>query len=167
LCTEVFADGIGVDFVCGDEVYGSCTQLRAFLEARGQSYVLRVASNFHLTVARGVKLTCKQAAGRLLAGGRHWEVRSAGKGSKGERWYAWALAATASPRHHLLIRRHLKTGELAFHYCYVPEGQPATTGPAGPRRWAQMAGGRGLVRHEALRCIPGAAGRNLEGGFWV
>ena len=33
---------------------------------------------------------------------------------------------TASPRHDLLIRRHLKTGELAFHYCFVPEGQPVT-----------------------------------------
>ena len=49
-----------------------------------------------------------------------------GKGSKGERWYAWALVATASPRHHLLIRRHLKTGELAFHYCYLPRGQPVS-----------------------------------------
>ena len=30
------------------------------------------------------------------------------------------------PRHHLLIRRHLTTGELAFHYCYLPEGQPVS-----------------------------------------
>ena len=124
LCTEAFADGIRVDFVCGDEVYGSCTQLRAFCEAHGQGYVLRVPSNFHLTLARGVRLSCKQAAARLLAAARRWEVRSAGKGSKGNRWYAWAWIATASPRHHLLIRRHRMTGELAFHYCYVPEGQP-------------------------------------------
>src|SRR5690242_17241842 len=27
LLAEVFADGIGLGFVCGDEVYGSCTQL--------------------------------------------------------------------------------------------------------------------------------------------
>ena len=27
---------------------------------------------------------------------------------------------------HLLVRRHLTTGELAFHYCYVPEGQLLT-----------------------------------------
>jgi hypothetical protein len=33
---------------------------------------------------------------------------------------------TASPRHHLLVRRHLKTSELAFHYCYVLEGQLLT-----------------------------------------
>ena len=123
LLTEVFADGLRLDWVCGDEVYGSCTELRAYLEGRGQGYVLRVPSNFHLTVARGVKLSCKQAAARLLAGGRRWEVRSAGKGSKGERWYAWAWIATISPRHYLLIRRHRATGELAFHYCHVPQGQ--------------------------------------------
>ena len=32
LLTEVFADGIGLDFVCGDEVYGSGTQLREYCE---------------------------------------------------------------------------------------------------------------------------------------
>ena len=124
LLTEVFADGVELDYVCGDEVYGSCTQLRACLEGRGQGYVLRVPSNFHLTVARGVTLSCKQAAARFLAGGRRWEIRSAGKGSKGERWYAWAWIATTSARHYLLIRRHRVTGELAFHYCHVPQGQP-------------------------------------------
>src|SRR5262249_50260246 len=51
------------------------------------------------------------------------EMRSAGQGSKGQGWYAWALLATASPRHHLLIRRHLASGELAFCYCFVPKGQ--------------------------------------------
>ena len=107
-------------------MYGSCTQLRTFLEERGQAYVLRVPSNFHLTLARGVRLSCKHAASRLLASGRHWEVRSAGKGSKGARWYAWAWLGTISPRHYLLIRRHLMTGELAFCYCYVPEGQAAS-----------------------------------------
>jgi SRSO17 transposase len=124
LLTDVFADGVWLDFVCGDEVYGSCTQLREYLEGRSQGYVLRVPSNFHLTVARGVRLSCKQAAARLLAAGRSGEIRSAGKGSKGARWYAWAWLATISPRHYLLIRRHLATGELAFHYCHVPEGQP-------------------------------------------
>ena len=69
-------------------------------------------------------LPCKQAAARLLASARHWEVRSAGKGAKGQRWYAWAWAATTSPRHYLLVRRHRMTGELAFHYCHVPQGQP-------------------------------------------
>jgi SRSO17 transposase len=126
ICAEARADGIRLDFVCGDEVYGTCTKLREFLEAHGQAYVLRVPSSFHLTLRAGTTLTCAGAVTRLLNGTRRWEVRSAGAGSKGDRWYAWALAATASPRHYLLIRRHLGTGELAFHYCYVPEGQPVT-----------------------------------------
>ena len=126
ICSDAYADGLRFDFVCGDEVYGSCTQLREFLQAREQAYVLRVASNFTLTLAAGTKLTCAGAVVRLLKDKRRWEVRSAGKGSKGDRWYAWAWIATGSPRHHLLVRRHLKTGELAFHYCYVPEGQLLT-----------------------------------------
>jgi SRSO17 transposase len=119
---DAYADGLAFDFVCGDEVYGNCTDLREYLEGQGQAYLLRVASNFMVTLA-GARMTCKDAAKKLLKARRAWEVRSAGKGSKGERWYAWAWLATASPRHSLLIRRHLKTGELAFHYCFVPDGQ--------------------------------------------
>jgi SRSO17 transposase len=126
ILAEALADGAALDFVCGDEVYGGCTKLREFLEGRHQAYVLRVPCTFHLTLARGVTLTCADVATRLLKDPRRWEVRSAGKGSKGERWYAWALVATASPHHHLLIRRHLRSGELAFHYCYLPKGQPVS-----------------------------------------
>jgi SRSO17 transposase len=133
ILAEAFADGVRLDFACGDEVYGSCTQLREFLEACGQAYVLRVPSSFRLTLAGGITLTCKQAAARLTR--RGWEIRSAGTGSKGQRWYAWAWLATASAQHHLLIRRHLTTGELAFHYCWVPDGQSAS-----PSRLVRAAG---------------------------
>ncbi len=126
ICTDAYGDGLSLDFACGDEVYGACTQLREFFEDSGQAYVLRVASSFMITLAPGTKLTCKEAVKQLARDKRRWEVRSAGKGSKGERWYAWAWIATASPRRHLLVRRHLRTGELAFHYCYVPEGQLLT-----------------------------------------
>ena len=85
ICTDAYADGLKFDFACGDEVYGSCTQLRQFLETSGQAYVLRVASNFTLTLAAGTKLTCAQAVSKLLKDKRRWEVRSAGKGSKGDR----------------------------------------------------------------------------------
>jgi SRSO17 transposase len=126
ILTEALADGIRLDFVCGDEVYGACTGLREFLEEYRQGYVLRVPSTFRLTLAAGVTLSCAQAVTRLLTGTRRWEIRSAGTGSKGQRWYAWACLATASPQHCLLIRRHLKTGELAFHYCFTPQGQPVS-----------------------------------------
>lgn len=126
ICAEAYADGLVFDFACGDEVYGNCTQLREFFEQHGQAYVLRVASTFMLGLAAGTRLTCAQAVKLLAKDKRRWEVRSAGAGSKGQRWYAWMWIATASPRHHLLVRRHLQSGELAFHYCYVPEGQPLT-----------------------------------------
>jgi len=126
ILTGARADGLSFDFVCGDEVYGGCTELRQFLEDSGQAYVLRVASNAVLALAAGTTATCAEAVKKLARRTRDWEVRSAGKGSKGERWYAWAWLGTASPRHSLLIRRHLKTGELAFHYCYVPDGQLAS-----------------------------------------
>jgi SRSO17 transposase len=125
ILADAYADGVRFDVIAGDEVYGSCTELRQFLEQRGQAYVLRVASSFIITLAAGTAMSCKEAVTTLLKNkDRRWEVRSAGTGSKGERWYAWAWLATASPRHSLLIRRHLTTGELAFHYCFVPDGQP-------------------------------------------
>ena len=34
ILAEAFADGVRLDFVCGDEVYGSCTELREFCEDR-------------------------------------------------------------------------------------------------------------------------------------
>jgi len=79
-----------------------------------------------VVLARGATLTCAEAVRPPLKDKRRWEVRSAGKGSKKDRWYGWVWLATASLRHHLLVRRHLKTGELAFHHCYVPEGQVLT-----------------------------------------
>src|SRR2546430_735 len=53
ICADCRADGLSFDFACGDEVYGSCTQLREFFEESGQAYVLRVASSFMITLAPG------------------------------------------------------------------------------------------------------------------
>jgi hypothetical protein len=129
ITATVAADGFRPDFYCGDEVYGNCPELRAHFEANKQAYVLRVQKNFRITLPNGAVLSCDQAVKTLLQGLKHkrrWEIRSAGKGSKGDRWYAWAWIATASPRHCLLIRKHLRTNELAFHYCFVSEAHLLT-----------------------------------------
>ena len=118
---EAYAEGIFFDFICGDEVYGACTKLREYLESVRQAYVLRVRKNFYLTFRDESVLTCEDAVKKMLRA-RNWEIRSAGRGSKGERWYAWAWIMV-DDRHCLLVRRHLSSGDLAFHYCYVPEGQ--------------------------------------------
>jgi SRSO17 transposase len=54
--SDAYADGLVFDFIAGDEVYGSCTELREYLEGEGQAYVLRVASSFLVTLAAG---TCR------------------------------------------------------------------------------------------------------------
>ncbi|HEY0691033.1 MAG TPA: hypothetical protein VGD71_18595, partial [Kribbella sp.] len=126
LLRDAFADGVCLDFVAGDEVYGACTTLRTFLEEQGQAYVLRIRATFTLTLGGGTCLTCEQVVTKHLKQKRKWTIRSAGDGSKGERTYAWAWIATASPTHFLLVRKHRTTGEMAFHYCFVPEDRPVT-----------------------------------------
>ncbi|MFD9950202.1 IS701 family transposase [Nonomuraea sp. NPDC059023] len=120
LLREAYADDVRLDFVAGDEVYGACTKLRTFLEEHGQAYVLRIRATFTLTLGGGTCLSCEQAVAKYLRQKRRWVIRSAGNGSKGERTYAWAWIATASPAHYLLVRKHRKSGELAFHYCLCP-----------------------------------------------
>jgi len=126
LIRETHEDGISADFVTGDEVYGASPDLRGYCEETEQGYVLRVACTFPITLGAGTTLTGKQIVHRHLKANRRWKVASAGPGSKGERLYAWAWIATASPQHFLLIRRHIKTGECAYHYCFVPETQKPT-----------------------------------------
>lgn len=95
------ADAVRFDFVCGEVVYGNGTELRQFLEDRGQLYVLRVASSFMLMLADGARMTCADAVRTLLKDtDRRWDARCAAPGSKGERRYAWAWIATHLPRHY-------------------------------------------------------------------
>jgi SRSO17 transposase len=119
------ADGMVTDFICGDEVYGSNPALRCYLEDHAQGYVLRVAKTFLLSLG-GARLSCAEVVSTHLRARRRWTIASAGTGSKGERDYAWAWVTTARPRHWLLIRRHLGTGDCAYHYCHVPAGQPVS-----------------------------------------
>ena len=67
---EAVADGIRLDFACGDEVYGTCTQLREFFEDHDQAYVLRVPSNFRLTAGRRHEADLRSRPSPLLNGRR-------------------------------------------------------------------------------------------------
>jgi hypothetical protein len=89
---------------------------------------MRVGCAFGVELVAGRRVRADAAVATHLAGTKHqrrWQVCSV-TGSKGERAYAWAWISTASPRHYLVIRKHLATGELAYHYAFVPEGQPVT-----------------------------------------
>jgi SRSO17 transposase len=125
LLADLLADHTMPPWCAGDEVYGRSSQLRTFCEHHEIGYVLRVGCSFHVELAPGVRLRADAAVTQLLSDPGAWETRAVA-GSKGERAYAWAWVATTSSRHFLLIRKHLHTGELAYHYCYVPPATPAT-----------------------------------------
>jgi hypothetical protein len=72
-----------------------------------------------------------------------FEVRSAGPGRTGPRWYEWAMIGADTPHHVPLIRRPLpkfgtptasgtrgtdvdRPDGTSFVYCYVPEDSPIT-----------------------------------------
>jgi SRSO17 transposase len=143
-------------WAAGDEVYGRSRRLRQVCEDAGKGYVFAVPVNFTVRLGSGRRVTVAALARLIPAAG--WETRSCGRGCKGHRDYAWAWAATASPRHWALIRRSLSdASDLAFFYCHVPAGGPvslsvliAVTG----RRWPveechqQAKGQAGLDQHQ-------------------
>jgi SRSO17 transposase len=151
--------GVPAAWVTGDEVYGACPGLRAELEARGIGYVLAVACD-HPVRAGGAT----QRADALLrcVPARAWQCVSAGRGAKGHRYYDWAFLrlddGEQGAEHWLLVRRHQRTGELAFYRCFLPQPVPlATLVRVAGRRWTieeRFQTGKGLVgldQHQVRR----------------
>ena len=114
--------GIPFCWVAAGEVYGGNPKLRTWLEEQGIPYVMAVKCSEMIATAAGNKRADKLAA---LVPRDGWQRLSCADGSKGPRFYDWALIATDSPRHHLLVRRSLQPGEkgnleLAFYRCWSP-----------------------------------------------
>jgi SRSO17 transposase len=127
--------GVPFAWVAADEAYGQNTALRDWLEDQHVSYVLAVPKSFAAAAAAG-KMRADQLA--ALVPGAGWQQVSCGDGAKGPRFYDWALIATASPVHHLLVRRPAGGRELAFFTCH------ARAGPA-VAELARVAGARWAV----------------------
>jgi SRSO17 transposase len=134
---DLLAEGRCPPWVTGDEVYGRDAKLRSFLEDQGTGYVLKIPCSFRITLPTGQRMRADHAA-RLVPAAA-WQTASAGHGSKGERDYGWAWLATASGRHHLLIRRSLTNpADLAYFYCHAPAGRACsftTLVRVAGRRW--------------------------------
>ena len=147
--------GVPFAWAAADEVYGRSSKLREACEKAGKGYVLAVPVNFTVTLPSGRKTTV--AAVARLVPAAAWETRSCGPGCKGHRDYAWAWAATASPRHWVLIRRSMgDRADLAFYYCHARQAGrslPALIKVAG-KRWPveeclqQGKGQTGLDQHQ-------------------
>ncbi len=122
--------GVPASWVTGDAVYGQHYRLRSSLEDRGVWYVLAVPSSQHVIA----KTTASVSGGEYRADAltaalpaTAWRTRSAGRGSKGDRRYAWARARINGGRdpdaeYWLLARRSLTDPtELAYYLCHAPK----------------------------------------------
>jgi SRSO17 transposase len=169
--------GVPAGWVTADEVYGGDPRLARCLESRGIGYVMAIAGNRRLPTDAGTVRTATQLAAELPE--HAWQVRSAGAGAHGPRRSAWAWLAlhprAAAPARHdaeghrqrppgewsLLVRRNLRTGELAFYRCYTPTPTTLTQliTVAG-RRWSieesfpSSKGLAGLDEHQVRRWTP-------------
>ncbi len=152
--------GLPARWAAFDEVYGRSSALRGACEAAGLPYVAVIPRDFRITLPSGTVIKAADAVKDAV-----FERRSCGNGPKGPRLADWALAATASPRHVLLIRRLLsRPGNLTFYLCWAPEDQPATMTSfvtiAG-RRWP-CGNVQDRKGHARLGPVPGAhLGRRL------
>jgi SRSO17 transposase len=121
--------GVPAGWVAGDEVYGADPILRATVRELGLGYVLQVAANRRVPTHGGPQRVDAIAE---LIGPDDWQSYSAGRGSKGPRYYQWAWIALLpededaddTGQHHLLIRRNPSSGELAYLRCYSPTPVP-------------------------------------------
>ena len=149
MITRALDAGTPACWVAGDEVYGADPGLRSDLETRKVGYVLAVAKSCPVNAGAGA-CRADHLAARLPRSA--WQLYSAGEGAKGHRCYDWALTSIEPRRRGhrwLLIRRHRRTGELAFYRCYAPQHVPlATLVKIAGRRWTveeDFQAGKGLA----------------------
>jgi hypothetical protein len=116
------AAGLPMRWVAFDEVYTRSGRLRETCEQAGLAYVGILPCDFQITTPARTVIRADQALKDAV-----FERRSCGAGTRGPRLADWALTATASPRHFLLIRRLIsRPDQMTFYLCYAPEGRPAT-----------------------------------------
>ena len=117
--------GVRAAWVTADTVYGQDPKFRRVLEKQGQSYVLAVPCQYPVG-AGGARARVDAWVAGLGAGA--WHRASAGSGSKGPRWYDWAVLPVGEPGAdgrctRVLCRRHRgRPDERAYYLCWGPSG---------------------------------------------
>ncbi|WP_456316016.1 IS701 family transposase, partial [Rhizomonospora bruguierae] len=89
MITAALDAGVPAGWAAADEAYGNSAAFRAGLREHGLGYVLAVSCSHLIPLDGGkVKVRADRVAAELPASA--WQRRSAGAGSKGPRYYAWA-----------------------------------------------------------------------------
>ncbi|OTA19018.1 transposase [Xenorhabdus beddingii] len=115
--------GVPCRWVTAYEVYGRDHRLRVWLESRYPPFVLAIPCNTPLWWQRQEYVSADSIANVLTA--VDWKTRSAGVGTKGERWYDWALVPLWRLQineedrrygHYLLVRRSRDNRQERVYY---------------------------------------------------
>lgn len=151
--------GVPSAWVTGDTIYGSDRRLRMFMEQRQQPFVLAVPKNEKLWHGGPDYYTASELAAKVEP--KDWHRLSAGEGSKGPRFYDWALVdlwrlqlseEERSWGHYLLVRRSTsEPEERAYYVVFAPRKQ------AKLERLVQVAGARWQVE-QAFQAAKGECG---------
>lgn len=127
------------EWVLADEVYGSDSKFRRFLEERRQPYVLAVSSQQRLWMHLQQKRL--DAIAREIQE-ENWFRLSVADGTKGPRLYDWAAArfgisVEGGLRRWVLFRRSIeRPDELAYYLCLAPaDATAADLVKAAGQRW--------------------------------
>jgi SRSO17 transposase len=121
---RTFAAGVVLEWVTGDSVYGTCRALRSWLEQQQQAYVLAVSGQETVWLGSQQHFI-KELLPTIPA--NEWHRLSAGRGTKGLRWYDWYRLELNAPSRSgwsrwLLVRRSISdpsdmTPYLVFAPC--------------------------------------------------
>jgi SRSO17 transposase len=132
--------GLRPRWVLGDEVYGSDSKFRRFLEENGQPYGVAVTAQQRLW--QNFRQQRVDAMAETIPSDAWWRL-SVADGAKGPRVYDWAAGRYGEPTDYglvrwLLIRRNIEEpNERAYYLCTAP---PEATAPdlaiAAGQRWA-------------------------------
>ena len=119
-----------IDWVVADSVYGGNPDLRCWLEARKQPYVMAVACDEPVVLdlpSIGVRRVEVQDLPALLSPA-DWQQLSMSEGTKGPRLFDWACLPIwhqdgQDGWHSVLLRRTLdSTAELTYYLVFAPPG---------------------------------------------
>lgn len=134
------SEGLRPRWVLADEVYGSDSKFRRFLESHAQPYVVAVTSQQRLWVDyRQQRVDAIISHAPVEA----WFRMSVGDGAKGPRLYDWTVGRFGMPNEQglvrwLLARRSVdEPHEYAYYLCLASaEATPQDLAIAAGQRWA-------------------------------
>ena len=125
---QAWAEGLPMQWVVADALYGNSPALRTAIHQAGRYYVLGIGSQHYVTLANGQRMALSTLMQRQLQ--VSWDRLCFQLGEKGPVWYAWrawriTLPNDAVGEQWLLIRRH--PDHPGDYHCYVSNAPLDTT----------------------------------------